>query len=183
MEAIREGEASPGQGLHVNEIAKFSVIDPKKLCEFGLLLAPEPGTLIILALTENIARVLRLLASQHFFREVSLDTFTNTRTTIAFDTGKAANDLKKLVAFALFSRAPQLLRLHPIVQRAFTRTPLVLLLCSLTRQKTLGKAPYTSLTRFLILRPHTRTLPLNAPTRPRLKLTCRASSIWVRYFL
>lgn len=43
------------------------------------------------------ARVLRLLASQHFFREISLDTFTNTRASLQMDTGKKASEIKEYV--------------------------------------------------------------------------------------
>lgn len=71
VEGIKELESTPGQGIHVDSLARFSSIDPKKL-----------------------ARVLRLLASQHFFREISLDTFTNTRASLQMDTGKKASEIK-----------------------------------------------------------------------------------------
>ncbi|KAF7321194.1 S-adenosyl-L-methionine-dependent methyltransferase [Mycena chlorophos] len=58
------------QGLHVNDIAQFSGGDPQVL-----------------------ARVLRLLASHHIFREVSLDVFANNRVSAALDKGKSVQDL------------------------------------------------------------------------------------------
>lgn len=41
VEAIRAGETSPGKGLHVDEIAKFSVVDPRKLGTLSLSLFPS----------------------------------------------------------------------------------------------------------------------------------------------
>ncbi|KAI0346013.1 S-adenosyl-L-methionine-dependent methyltransferase [Trametopsis cervina] len=63
-EIIRENGAGP-KGLHVNEIAAVTKTDPSKL-----------------------ARVLRLLATKHIFREVSPDTFAHNRISSMLDTGK-----------------------------------------------------------------------------------------------
>ncbi|EKM60303.1 uncharacterized protein PHACADRAFT_203537 [Phanerochaete carnosa HHB-10118-sp] len=62
-EALRE--AGPN-GAHVNEIARASNIDPSKL-----------------------ARVLRLLATNHIFVEVAPDVFVNNRISSCMDTGKS----------------------------------------------------------------------------------------------
>ncbi|KAF8891394.1 S-adenosyl-L-methionine-dependent methyltransferase [Infundibulicybe gibba] len=67
IEILRE--AGP-QGLHVDEIAKKNGTNPAKL-----------------------ARLLRLLASEHIFREVSPDVFTNNRISSALDTGKPVSEL------------------------------------------------------------------------------------------
>ncbi|GJE87411.1 S-adenosyl-L-methionine-dependent methyltransferase [Phanerochaete sordida] len=66
-EAIREA----GQkGAHVNTIARASNIEPSKL-----------------------ARVLRVLATNHIFVEVAPDTFANNRVSSCLDTGKSVKDL------------------------------------------------------------------------------------------
>ncbi|KAF7792890.1 hypothetical protein EIP86_003991 [Pleurotus ostreatoroseus] len=64
-------EASP-QGLHVSEIASRAAVEPNKL-----------------------ARCLRLLATNHIFREVSPDVFTNNRLSSLIDTGKVVNEILK----------------------------------------------------------------------------------------
>jgi len=66
-EALRE--AGP-KGAHVNEIARASNIDPSKL-----------------------ARVLRLLATNHIFMEVAPDAFANNRISSCLDTGKSVKAL------------------------------------------------------------------------------------------
>ncbi|GJE87393.1 S-adenosyl-L-methionine-dependent methyltransferase [Phanerochaete sordida] len=67
VEALRE--AGP-KGAHVSEIAKASCVDPGKL-----------------------ARILRLLATNHIFVEVAPDVFTNNRISTAMDTGKSIKAL------------------------------------------------------------------------------------------
>ncbi|KII92454.1 hypothetical protein PLICRDRAFT_172543 [Plicaturopsis crispa FD-325 SS-3] len=62
-------EAGP-QGLHINEIAAINHTDPSKL-----------------------GRVLRLLATEHIFKEVSPDVFTNNRISSVIDTGKSVTDI------------------------------------------------------------------------------------------
>ncbi|EKM53055.1 uncharacterized protein PHACADRAFT_210782 [Phanerochaete carnosa HHB-10118-sp] len=66
-EALRE--AGP-KGAHVNEIALASNIDPSKL-----------------------ARVLRVLATNHIFVEVAPDVFTHNRISSCLDTGKSVKDI------------------------------------------------------------------------------------------
>ncbi|EKM60006.1 uncharacterized protein PHACADRAFT_250851 [Phanerochaete carnosa HHB-10118-sp] len=66
-EALRE--AGP-KGAHVNEIARASNIDPSKL-----------------------ARVLRVLATNHIFVEVAPDVFTHNRISSCLDTGKSVKDI------------------------------------------------------------------------------------------
>ncbi|KAJ6614651.1 O-methyltransferase [Mycena sp. CBHHK59/15] len=66
-EIIRE--AGP-QGCHVNDIAKKNGMDPVK-----------------------IARVLRPLATQHIFRELSPDVFAHNRISALLDTGKASEEI------------------------------------------------------------------------------------------
>ncbi|KAJ7835943.1 O-methyltransferase [Mycena olivaceomarginata] len=63
-EIIRE--AGP-QGCHINDIGKKNGMDPMK-----------------------IARVLRPLATQHIFREVSPDVFAHNRISVTLDTGKSS---------------------------------------------------------------------------------------------
>ncbi|KAJ6463521.1 O-methyltransferase [Mycena sanguinolenta] len=66
-EIIRE--AGP-QGCHIEEIAKKNGMDPLK-----------------------IARVLRPLATQHIFREVSPDVFAHNRVSTTLDTGKSSQEV------------------------------------------------------------------------------------------
>ncbi|KDQ19530.1 hypothetical protein BOTBODRAFT_636425 [Botryobasidium botryosum FD-172 SS1] len=60
------------KGMHINDIAKYSNINPDKL-----------------------ARILRLLATNHIFKEVSPNVFANNRMSLALDTGKDAEILAK----------------------------------------------------------------------------------------
>ncbi|EIM80621.1 S-adenosyl-L-methionine-dependent methyltransferase [Stereum hirsutum FP-91666 SS1] len=62
-------EAGP-RGLHINEIAAKSKTSPQKL-----------------------GRVLRLLATEHIFKEVSPDVFANNRISSVLDTGKAVDEI------------------------------------------------------------------------------------------
>ncbi|KAI0059947.1 S-adenosyl-L-methionine-dependent methyltransferase [Artomyces pyxidatus] len=64
-------EAGP-QGLHVRDIAKPTNVDPKKL-----------------------ARILRLLATNHVFVEVSPDVFTHNRLSSLLDSGKSVDSMLK----------------------------------------------------------------------------------------
>lgn len=64
-------EAGP-QGLHVTDIAKRSGMNASR-----------------------ISRVLRLLATNHIFREITPDVFTNNRTSSLLDTNKAVDELLK----------------------------------------------------------------------------------------
>ncbi|GJE87381.1 S-adenosyl-L-methionine-dependent methyltransferase [Phanerochaete sordida] len=66
-EALRE--AGP-QGAHVKDIARASCIDPSKL-----------------------ARILRLLATNHIFVELSPDVFANNRISSCLDTGKSVQSI------------------------------------------------------------------------------------------
>lgn len=68
-EACRE--AGP-QGAHVKDIAAIRNIDPSKL-----------------------ARILRLLATHHVFKEVAPDVFANNRVSSTMDTGKSTKELKE----------------------------------------------------------------------------------------
>ncbi|GAA5947925.1 hypothetical protein JCM3765_007031 [Sporobolomyces pararoseus] len=70
-ETLREAAEQGKSALHVKVIAKSSSICPEKL-----------------------ARVLRLLAARHIFREVGLDTFARNRCSSALDTGKSVAELK-----------------------------------------------------------------------------------------
>lgn len=58
------------QGLHVNDIAAFTDVNPGKL-----------------------ARVLRVLATKHIFREVAPDVFANNRLSSVLDTRKDVRDI------------------------------------------------------------------------------------------
>ncbi|GAA5912799.1 hypothetical protein JCM5296_002160 [Sporobolomyces johnsonii] len=69
-ETLREAADKGKPALHVDEIAKSSTIDPRKL-----------------------ARVLRLLAAHHIFREVEPDVFTRNRCSTSLDTGKSVKEL------------------------------------------------------------------------------------------
>ncbi|BGP42379.1 hypothetical protein JCM10449v2_006384 [Rhodotorula kratochvilovae] len=72
-EVLREAAAKtrhPDEGVLASEIAKVNGIDGAKL-----------------------ARVLRVLAAHHIFREVAPDRFANNRCSLALDTGKSVNDL------------------------------------------------------------------------------------------
>ncbi|GAA5872268.1 hypothetical protein JCM1840_004112 [Sporobolomyces johnsonii] len=69
-EILREAADKGKPALHVDEIAKASTIDPRKL-----------------------ARVLRLLAAHHIFREVEPDVFTRNRCSTSLDTGKSVKEL------------------------------------------------------------------------------------------
>ncbi|KDQ14194.1 hypothetical protein BOTBODRAFT_174982 [Botryobasidium botryosum FD-172 SS1] len=66
-EALRD---AGDKGLHVNEIAKYSNINPEKL-----------------------ARMLRILAIHHIFKEVTPNVFANNRASLTFDKGKDAKTL------------------------------------------------------------------------------------------
>ncbi|BGP20064.1 hypothetical protein JCM10213_003552 [Rhodosporidiobolus nylandii] len=70
-ETLREANEEGKPTLHVDEIAKSSAIEPAKL-----------------------ARVLRLLAANHIFREVEPNCFSNNRCSIILDTGKSVEELK-----------------------------------------------------------------------------------------
>ncbi|EJD51549.1 O-methyltransferase [Auricularia subglabra TFB-10046 SS5] len=59
------------KGAHVNEIAEGTTVDPAKL-----------------------ARILRLLATRHIFREVAPDVFANNRISSLMDTGKPVAELR-----------------------------------------------------------------------------------------
>ncbi|KAG6900056.1 hypothetical protein C0993_003542 [Termitomyces sp. T159_Od127] len=59
-----------GQGMHVDDIAKICDVDSNKL-----------------------GRILRLLALDHCYREVTPDVFTNTRISTVIDTGKSVKDI------------------------------------------------------------------------------------------
>ncbi|KAG6877727.1 hypothetical protein C0992_009407 [Termitomyces sp. T32_za158] len=63
-------EAGP-QGLHIKELASRNQTDPEKL-----------------------ARVLRLLATEHIFTEISPDVFANNRLSSVLDTGKRVEEIK-----------------------------------------------------------------------------------------
>ncbi|KAL0961428.1 hypothetical protein HGRIS_006374 [Hohenbuehelia grisea] len=67
-EALRE--AGP-QGMHVNELAKRCNLDSDKL-----------------------SRILRLLANDHVYREITPEVFTNTRLSMVLDTGKDLEDIQ-----------------------------------------------------------------------------------------
>ncbi|OCH93183.1 S-adenosyl-L-methionine-dependent methyltransferase, partial [Obba rivulosa] len=69
VEILRE--AGP-QGMHVNEIAQRSGVDPVKL-----------------------GRLLRFLATSHIFKEVAPDVFANNRLSSVCDTGKPVDELLK----------------------------------------------------------------------------------------
>ncbi|GAA5926462.1 hypothetical protein JCM1841_001728 [Sporobolomyces salmonicolor] len=69
-ETLREAAEQGTPALHVDEIAKSSTLDPRKL-----------------------ARVLRLLAAHHIFREVKPDIFTRNRCSMSLDTGKSVKVL------------------------------------------------------------------------------------------
>ncbi|GAA5925603.1 uncharacterized protein JCM15063_005070 [Sporobolomyces koalae] len=71
-ETLREAEEQGKTALHVRSIAKSSAVCPEKL-----------------------ARILRLLAARHIFREVGLDTFARNRCSSALDTGKSVRDLEQ----------------------------------------------------------------------------------------
>ena len=75
--------AAGPKGLHVEEIAKPSGVDPAKLGTF-LQIAKRVGTIAQLLL----ARLLRLAATYHIFREVSPDVFAHNRLSSLLDTGK-----------------------------------------------------------------------------------------------
>ena len=59
-----------GKGLHVTDIAAPTQVDPGKL-----------------------ARVLRVLATKHIFREISPDVFANNRLSSVLDTHKKVSDI------------------------------------------------------------------------------------------
>ncbi|GAA6008220.1 hypothetical protein JCM10207_000043 [Rhodosporidiobolus poonsookiae] len=75
-ETLREAAAAGKPALHIEEIAKSSIINPVKL-----------------------ARILRVLAAYHMFREVEPDTFANNRLSAVFDTGKSVEELKSTKDF------------------------------------------------------------------------------------
>lgn len=58
------------QGMHINDIAAPSKVDPAKL-----------------------ARILRVLATKHIFKEVAPDTFVHNRLSSVLDTGKNISDI------------------------------------------------------------------------------------------
>lgn len=100
VEAIREaGE----EGLHVDEIAKASEVDPSKLGEsparglggsWGLAQRTKLTQIVLHCTNDPTARILRLLAAHHIFTETALDTFANNRPSIVLDTGKSVAELK-----------------------------------------------------------------------------------------
>ncbi|KAJ7075078.1 O-methyltransferase [Mycena belliarum] len=74
-EIIRE--AGP-KGCHINDIAKKNGMDPLKIGRHQ---------------STNSSRLLRLLATQHIFREVSPDVFAHNRISILLDTGKSSQEI------------------------------------------------------------------------------------------
>ncbi|KAG6909442.1 hypothetical protein DXG01_000427 [Tephrocybe rancida] len=72
-------EAGP-QGLHIKDIASKNKANPDNL---GL------------CLRQKGSRVLRMLATEHIFTEISPDVFANNRLSSVFDTGKAFKDIEK----------------------------------------------------------------------------------------
>ncbi|KAF8196214.1 hypothetical protein K438DRAFT_1760392 [Mycena galopus ATCC 62051] len=75
------------QGCHIKEIAKKNGMDHMKIgnqfCTAGIMSGSfiPPG------------RVLRPLATQHIFREVSPDVFAHNRVSVALDTGKSSKEV------------------------------------------------------------------------------------------
>jgi hypothetical protein len=89
------------QGLRVDKIAEYTKVDPAKL-----------------------ARVLRLLATNHVFIEVTPDTFCNNRLSSMLDTGKAISEIvNKCAALPLF-RHRRLILVCPAPCRKNTEEPL-----------------------------------------------------------
>ncbi|KAJ7496660.1 O-methyltransferase [Mycena latifolia] len=83
-EIIRE--AGP-QGCHVDEIAKKNGMDP-------ITIGNNPPTTLLHSADDIIpARVLRPLATQHIFREVSPNVFAHNRISILLDTGKDSGEI------------------------------------------------------------------------------------------
>lgn len=75
------------QGLHAREIAKPTGVHPAKLCKYR-------GSGNCVSLMDVLsARVLRLLATNHIFIEVSPDVFANNRLSTVLDTGKPLEGL------------------------------------------------------------------------------------------
>lgn len=73
--------------MHVNEIAKYSNINPDKL---GSCLVPPSDFYLFKHLDQQLftARVLRLLATNHIFKEVAPNVFAHNRISRSLDTGK-----------------------------------------------------------------------------------------------
>ncbi|KAF7342833.1 S-adenosyl-L-methionine-dependent methyltransferase [Mycena sanguinolenta] len=78
-------EAGP-EGMSVKEIAARSSVDSKLLGEASFIRA-----VFLADATE--ARILRLLATHHIFREVSTDVFANNRISSTLDKGKSVDEL------------------------------------------------------------------------------------------
>ncbi|GAA5864154.1 hypothetical protein JCM8547_005156 [Rhodosporidiobolus lusitaniae] len=70
-ETLREAKEIGKDGLHAEEIAKSSIVDPAKL-----------------------ARILRLLAAHHIFVEKEPDVFALSRSALWLDTGKSVKELR-----------------------------------------------------------------------------------------
>jgi hypothetical protein len=78
------------QGLHVKDIGKKCGSDSHKMGECGI---ESLDFLMTSDLSEG--RVLRYLATNHIFREVSPDVFANNRISSALDTGKSVSTIKE----------------------------------------------------------------------------------------
>lgn len=88
------------KGLHVTELAKYSNINPDKLgmSRFSACIC------IFLSLIIPLARVLRLLATHHIFKEVSPNVFAHSRMSLPLDTGKDAAAFAKTEYISYYVR-------------------------------------------------------------------------------
>lgn len=79
------------QGLHVNDLAAPTKINAPKLGMRLLFIDLLPFTLNCYC--QYTARVLRVLATSHIFREVSPDVFAHNRISSLLDTGKSLEEI------------------------------------------------------------------------------------------
>ena len=83
------------QGKHVAEIAKPTKADHGKLGMYE-------GEIYYYPLIMLLARILRLLATNHIFTEVSPDVFANNRLSSVLDTGNSVEELLAKLVLSIF---------------------------------------------------------------------------------
>lgn len=82
------------QGLHIDEIAKLANLNTNRLSKFYDLLSTCHLLCFGGRLPGAIARILRLLATEHVLTEVSPDVFAINRISSVIDSGKSVEEIR-----------------------------------------------------------------------------------------
>ena len=83
------------KGLHVNDIVARSQsgLNPDRLGKKITSSTKLSHCDVFSPINPYIGRILRLLATNHIFREIAPDTFTNNRLSASMDSGKSVKDI------------------------------------------------------------------------------------------